>query len=74
MPLTPQEVAAKQFTVVRLTQGYKMDEVDAFLDEVEGELGRLVRDNDELRAASVPPWRCARSGSGPRTGRTGSSG
>src|SRR5580765_5510148 len=51
MPLSPQDVAAKQFTVVRLTQGYKMDEVDAFLDEVEGELGRLLRDNEELRTA-----------------------
>jgi DivIVA domain-containing protein len=53
MPLSPQDVAAKQFTVVRLTQGYKMDEVDAFLDEVEGELGRLLRDNDELRTSAV---------------------
>ena len=51
MPLSPQDVAAKQFTVVRLTQGYKMDEVDAFLDEVEGELGRLLRDNEELRTS-----------------------
>ena len=58
MPLSPQDVAAKQFTVVRLTQGYKMDEVDAFLDEVEGELGRLLRDNEELRTS---PGRSAES-------------
>jgi DivIVA domain-containing protein len=55
MPLSPQDVAAKQFTVVKFSSGYKMDEVDAFLDEVEGELGRLLRDNDELRAAGGRP-------------------
>src|SRR4051794_31315202 len=55
MPLSPQDVAAKQFTVVRLTQGYKMDEVDAFLDEVEGELGRLRGDTEDPRPSRGRP-------------------
>jgi DivIVA domain-containing protein len=50
MPLTPEDVKNKQFTTVRLREGYDEDEVDAFLDEVETELNRLHRDNDDLRA------------------------
>ena len=50
MPLTPEDVRNKQFTTVRLREGYDEDEVDAFLDEVETELRRLIRENDELRA------------------------
>lgn len=47
MPLTPQDVENKDF---KLTfRGYHVDEVDAFLDEVQGELARLLRENDELR-------------------------
>lgn len=56
MALTPEEVRNKQFTTVRLREGYDEDEVDAFLDEIEAELARLLRENDELRqrAASAP--------------------
>jgi DivIVA domain-containing protein len=50
MPLTPEDVRNKQFTTVRLREGYDEEEVDAFLDEVEAELTRLIRENDELRA------------------------
>ncbi|MGH8866677.1 MAG: DivIVA domain-containing protein [Actinomycetes bacterium] len=50
MPLTPEDVRNKQFTTVRLREGYDEEEVDAFLDEVETELTRLIRENDELRA------------------------
>jgi DivIVA domain-containing protein len=50
MPLTPEDVSNKRFTPTRLTQGYDMGEVDQFLDEVEAELGRLLRENEELRA------------------------
>ncbi|MFI5101180.1 MAG: DivIVA domain-containing protein, partial [Actinomycetes bacterium] len=50
MPLTPEDVRNKQFSTVRLREGYDMDEVDAFLDEVEGELTRLGRDNEDVRA------------------------
>jgi len=50
MPLTPEDVSNKRFTPVRLVEGYKMAEVDAFLDEVESELTRLNRENSELRS------------------------
>ena len=49
MPLTPEDVSNKRFTPVRLREGYDMGEVDQFLDEVEAELARLTRENDELR-------------------------
>src|SRR4028119_1612760 len=49
MPLTPEDVANKQFTSTRLKPGYDETEVDEFLDEVEAELTRLYRENDELR-------------------------
>src|SRR5512133_3329504 len=50
MPLTPEDVSNKRFTPVRLREGYDMGEVDQFLDEVEGELARLTKENDDLRA------------------------
>ncbi|MDQ3615910.1 MAG: DivIVA domain-containing protein [Actinomycetota bacterium] len=50
MPLTPEDVSNKRFTPVRLREGYDMGEVDEFLDEVEAELARLTRDNDDLRS------------------------
>ncbi|MDT7547653.1 MAG: hypothetical protein QOE84_47, partial [Actinomycetota bacterium] len=55
MPLTPADVANKQFKIA--FRGYSLDEVDAFLDEVEGELGRLLRENSDLKvgAPALPP-------------------
>ena len=50
MPLTPEDVSNKRFTPVRLREGYDMGEVDQFLDEVEAELARLTKDNDDLRS------------------------
>ena len=50
MPLTPEDVSNKRFTPVRLREGYDMSEVDQFLDEVESELERLNKENDDLRA------------------------
>lgn len=44
--LTADEVANKRFTPVRLREGYSMDEVDAFLDEVES---TLVSQEQELK-------------------------
>ena len=49
MPLTPEDVSNKRFTPVRLREGYDMGEVDQFLDEVEAELSRLTKENEDLR-------------------------
>ena len=55
MPLTPTDVANKQFAIKM--RGYAVDEVDVFLEEVETELARLLRENNDLRnrAAGPPP-------------------
>lgn len=50
MSLSPQDVRDKQFATVRMRAGYDMDEVDAFLDQIEAEIARLLGDNDELRS------------------------
>ncbi len=42
MPLTPTDVANKQFAIKM--RGYAVDEVDVFLEEVETELARLLRE------------------------------
>lgn len=52
MPLTPEDVSNKRFTPVRLREGYDMGEVDQFLDEVEAELARLLKENEQLRSQS----------------------
>ena len=49
MPLTPEDVSNKRFTPVRLREGYDMGEVDQFLDEVEAELERLLKESADLR-------------------------
>jgi DivIVA domain-containing protein len=69
MPLTPEDVRNKQFTTVRLREGYDEDEVDAFLDEVEAELTRLLRENDELRAKLAAATRAAASAPAGPVGR-----
>jgi len=53
MPLTPADVREKQFRTTRLRSGYDEGEVDAFLDEVEAELSRLILENEALRAGLV---------------------
>lgn len=50
MPLTPNSVREKTFTVTRLRGGYQMSEVDAFLDEVVAELARLHAETGDLHA------------------------
>src|SRR3954449_3940948 len=56
MPLTPEDVQKKQFSTVRFKEGYDEEEVDAFLDEVEAELRRLLGENQSLsRSASAAP-------------------
>jgi DivIVA domain-containing protein len=59
MSLSPEDVRNKQFTTVRLREGYDEDEVDAFLDEVEAELTRLLRENEDLRAKLAAATRAA---------------
>lgn len=54
MALTPQDVASKEFLTVRLREGYDMQEVDQFLDDVEAELRRLYDENEQLRAGLLP--------------------
>jgi DivIVA domain-containing protein len=49
MSLTPQEVHAVQFTTTRMRVGYEMDEVDAFLDRVEGALAGSERELQQAR-------------------------
>jgi len=50
MPLTSADVRNKQFSTTRLRPGYDEEEVDAFLDEIESELDRLVQENEDLRS------------------------
>jgi DivIVA domain-containing protein len=54
MTLTPEDVRDKKFATARgLKQGYDLAEVDAFLEEVQTELGRLLADNAALRSREV---------------------
>ncbi len=75
MPMTPTDVANKQFRIA--FRGYSLDEVDAFLDEVETELSRLLRDNAELKnrpsstAPAVPPPEAAPAPAEPMLGMHG---
>ena len=62
MSLTPEAVRNKQFTTIRLREGYDMGEVDHFLDQVEQELQRLIDENTALKAGAS---RDGSSGSGP---------
>ena len=50
MPLTPADVHNVAFKKPPIgKRGYDEEEVDAFLDEVERELARLIEENNELR-------------------------
>src|SRR5947209_5180870 len=55
MPLTPEDVQNKRFSTVRFKEGYDEEEVDAFLDEVEAELRRLLGENSQLRSQPARP-------------------
>ncbi|MGH3748100.1 MAG: DivIVA domain-containing protein, partial [Micromonosporaceae bacterium] len=55
MPLTPADVHNVAFKKPPIgKRGYDEEEVDAFLDEVERELARLIEENNELRAGRGP--------------------
>lgn len=54
MPLTPADVHNVIFKKPPIgKRGYDEDDVDAFLDEVERELARLIEENNELKNQSV---------------------
>ena len=52
MALTPEDVRNKRFTAVRFKEGYDLDEVDSFLDEVEDSLTELSRVAADLQATA----------------------
>jgi DivIVA domain-containing protein len=52
MALTPEDVRNKQFTTVRFKEGYELDEVDSFLDEIEVALAAVTREAEDLRATA----------------------
>jgi DivIVA domain-containing protein len=67
MPLTPADVHNVAFKKPPIgKRGYDEEEVDAFLDEVERELARLIEENNELRAQG--------GGGGPRPAVAGPGG
>ena len=56
MPLTPADVHNVAFKKPPIgKRGYDEEEVDAFLDEVERELARLIEENNQLRAGGTMP-------------------
>ncbi len=55
MPLTPADVHNVAFKKPPIgKRGYDEEEVDAFLDEVERELARLIEENNQFRAGHIP--------------------
>lgn len=48
--VTPLEVQQKEFRVTRVGVGYRMREVDEFLDQVTDTLSALIAENERLRA------------------------
>ncbi len=52
MGLTPEDIRNKRFTAVRFKEGYDLDEVDSFLDEIEDTLTELSKSNADLAATS----------------------
>jgi DivIVA domain-containing protein len=66
MPLTPADVHNVAFKKPPIgKRGYDEEEVDAFLDEVERELARLIEENNELRAQMERGGAPARVPAGP---------
>jgi DivIVA domain-containing protein len=70
VPLTPEDVRTKEFR--NSFRGYNEEEVDAFLDEVEAELTRLLSENSELagRATTAPAAAAAAPAAMPPMGET----
>ena len=51
--ITPQEVQQKEFRVARFGAGYRMREVDEFLDQVTDAMSALVAENERLLQGSA---------------------
>jgi DivIVA domain-containing protein len=49
--VTPLDVQQKEFRVTRVGSGYRMREVDEFLDQITDTLSALVAENERLRAS-----------------------
>ncbi len=50
--VSPLDVQQKEFPVTRVGVGYRMREVDEFLDQVTDTLSALIAENEQLRASS----------------------
>jgi len=76
MALTPDEVVNKTFQPTKFREGYDQDEVDDFLDEVVGELRRLLAENQDLRTklAECESGTAGASGTASTSGASGASG
>lgn len=53
--ITPQDVQQKEFRVARFGAGYRMREVDEFLDRVTDAMSALVAESERLRRGSADP-------------------
>jgi DivIVA domain-containing protein len=51
--VTPLDVQQKEFRVTRVGSGYRMREVDEFLDQITDSLSALVAENERLRASGA---------------------
>jgi DivIVA domain-containing protein len=49
MALTPEDIVNKRFQSTKFRDGYDQDEVDDFLDEVVGEMRRVMQENEDLK-------------------------
>jgi DivIVA domain-containing protein len=53
--VSPLDVQQKEFHVTRVGVGYRMREVDEFLDQVTDTLSALIAENERLRASGAAP-------------------
>jgi DivIVA domain-containing protein len=53
--LTPADVQQKQFRTARMGGGYRMREVDEFLDQITDALSSLIAENERLRRGTPSP-------------------
>ena len=68
--VTPLDVQQKEFRVTRVGSGYRMREVDEFLDQITDTLSALVAENERLRMSGGGARLRRRSSLAPRPRRT----